>query len=146
MSNASNNPKALFSLAKQLLGNSDAQHLPRHTCDQELAADFSKFFIDKIDKTHASLTTDNDQSSAPFNDEDGTTCDGFFSLAPVSEGEIKKLIASTGCKSCELDPLPGYVFSRCVETLLPVLTTIINTSLMSGLLRVQLPVEFPMKL
>ena len=35
-------------------------------------------------------------------------------------------------KTCELDPLPGFLFTRCLNKLLPFITDIINTSLSTG--------------
>ena len=43
-------------------------------------------------------------------------------------------------KSCDLDPLPGYVTRNALSTLLPFITKIINTSLQSGQMPSQLKV------
>ena len=45
---------------------------------------------------------------------------------------MRKLIAATPKKSCALDPILTPVIVGCIETLLPVITKIINLSLQSG--------------
>ncbi len=51
----------------------------------------------------------------------------------LSEDEVKKLIQKSPCKSCELDPLPTDVLKKCLDLLIPVITRIINMSLMQGI-------------
>ena len=42
------NPKALFRLTRNMMGNSGERVLPLHTCKRNLANDFSAFFYNKI--------------------------------------------------------------------------------------------------
>ena len=42
------NPKALFRLTRNMMGNSGETILPLHTCRRNLANDFSAFFYNKI--------------------------------------------------------------------------------------------------
>ena len=41
-------PKALFRLTRNMMGNSGDKILPVHTCKRKLANDFSAFFTNKI--------------------------------------------------------------------------------------------------
>ena len=41
-------PKALFRLTRNMMGNSGEKILPVHTCKRKLANDFRAFFITKI--------------------------------------------------------------------------------------------------
>ena len=63
----------------------------------------------------------------PFNDFEPVTCD-----------HIKKLILSMPSKSCILDPLPSNCFRACMDELVPVITDIVNKSLLDGVV----PCEF----
>ena len=54
------------------------------------------------------------------------------SFRPLTEFEVLKLIAATPKKFCALDPTPTLIIVGCIETLLPVITKIINLSLQSG--------------
>lgn len=61
-----------------------------------------------------------------------------FSLVDVDE--VRKCVVKLSSKSCDLDPLPGYVTRNALSTLLPFITKIINTSLQSGQIPSQLKV------
>ena len=43
------------------------------------------------------------------------------------------LYSRSVCKSCALDPIPTSLLLECLDTVLPVLTNIVNTSLTSGI-------------
>jgi hypothetical protein len=51
----------------------------------------------------------------------------------VSEDFIRKLIASYPIKTCSLDPLPSPIFKLCLDDIIPVITSVINDSLASGI-------------
>ena len=53
-----------------------------------------------------------------------------FSLLTVQD--VKALIEKDSNKSCYLDPMPTQLVLSCLDSLLPVLTRIINLSLESG--------------
>ena len=46
---------------------------------------------------------------------------------------VLKIIKSTPAKSCELDPIPTTLLYDNVDILLPTITNIINTSLITGI-------------
>ena len=52
------------------------------------------------------------------------------SFKPLTEPVICKLIQSYAKKSCALDPLPTPLVVSCLDVLLPVKTTIVNSSLL----------------
>ena len=62
----------------------------------------------------------------------------FFSGIPletfhaVSSEHVKQIILKMPKKSCDLDPIPSPLFHDCLDELVPVITDIINTSLISG--------------
>ena len=49
-----------------------------------------------------------------------------------SDDDIKELIASSSKNCCLLDPLPSSLRPACVDTLLPIITKMVNLSLQSG--------------
>ena len=55
----------------------------------------------------------------------------YFSLTafPMT---TKELIASSIKNCCPLDPLPSSLLPACVDTLLPIITKMVNLSLQSG--------------
>ncbi len=48
---------------------------------------------------------------------------------PMSEEIVRKIIKDSLSKSCSLDPLPTWLLKQCIDTLLPVITGIVNLSL-----------------
>ena len=60
----------------------------------------------------------------------------------VSGGEVPRelsgevaIINSASAKSCELDPIPTTLLYENLDTLLPTITNIINTSLTTGIVQ-----------
>uniref|UniRef100_UPI003AF53422 reverse transcriptase domain-containing protein n=1 Tax=Thiolapillus sp. TaxID=2017437 RepID=UPI003AF53422 len=51
---------------------------------------------------------------------------------PVSESVVKNLILKSAPKTCQLDPIPTPLLVECLDTLLPSLTALVNSSLSSG--------------
>ena len=54
----------------------------------------------------------------------------------VTVEDVRECVVKLSSKSCELDPLPGYVTRNALDTLLPFISKIINTSLQSVHLKV----------
>ncbi|KAL0146873.1 hypothetical protein M9458_057812, partial [Cirrhinus mrigala] len=93
------------------------------------AGDFTTFFTDKT-------TTISSQFSAPHVQEliqtTSTANSPLFSFCPLSEAEVSKLLLSSHPTTCPLDPIPSHPLQAISPTLLPALTHIINTSLLTG--------------
>ena len=54
------------------------------------------------------------------------------SFTPVSEDDIRKVISKAPSPSCLLDPLPSWLVKKSLDAILPAITSVINTSLNSG--------------
>ena len=97
--------KRLFTITKGLMGDSNKKILPSCTCPQDLAEKFSDYFTNKITTIRHKITDQN----PPAHD---VRSEPVFEGVPLShfgeatENEIKKLIAKSPCKSCDLEPLP----------------------------------------
>ncbi len=48
---------------------------------------------------------------------------------PASEEEVRKYIRESANKSCSLDPMPTWLVKECMDSLLPIITKIVNLSL-----------------
>ncbi len=57
----------------------------------------------------------------------------IFSFCPLTEAEVSKLLLSSHPITCPLDPIPSHLLQAISPTLLPALTHIINTSLLTGI-------------
>jgi hypothetical protein len=53
-------------------------------------------------------------------------------LSPATLDEVRKIILKAPSKSCELDPLPTHLLKQCLDTLAPVITRLVNMSLVES--------------
>jgi len=124
------NKQSLFRVTKQLMGEESSTPLPDHSSPQELAERFSTFFLDKISAIRDDL--DKCDDVIPTFQEpvfDGPQLSDF---TPTTEDELRKLVMSSGTKSCDLDPIPTWLLKECLDELLPILTTLLNASLLES--------------
>ena len=63
----------------------------------------------------------------------GTTAATFSSFEKVSQLTVKKCILNSAPKSCEFDPIPSKLLIECLNSIIPSLTDIFNSSLASGI-------------
>ena len=100
----------------------------KHLCDR-----FSQFFNDKIvkirDKINSNNVTDNPTSISAQAVSVPEICD--FML--VDEDELRKIICKSPNKQCILDPIPTWLIKQNLDILMPAFTSIVNTSLSSGM-------------
>ena len=122
--------KQLFKITNKLMHRNDVQKLPSHDSTEELADRFADYFIDKIMTIRSNLAhVDHRQLPAE------EPCNFVFSkFSTVSEDEVRKLIVKSPTKSCNLDSIPTWLLKDCLDTLLPVITKIVNLSLSSSVM------------
>ena len=58
----------------------------------------------------------------------------FLNFQQITLDQVEKFATRTTPKSCELDPVPASVLKTCLPVILPTLTSIINMSLMTGIM------------
>ncbi|KXJ18896.1 putative RNA-directed DNA polymerase from transposon X-element [Exaiptasia diaphana] len=49
-----------------------------------------------------------------------------------SEADVRDIISSSSNASCQLDPIPTWLLKKCIDVLAPIITRMINLSLVSG--------------
>ncbi|KAK6192629.1 hypothetical protein SNE40_004070 [Patella caerulea] len=129
----SKDPKALYTTLSTLLGKSSDVVLPqiKDIDDVGLANEFSEFFSNKIFKIRNDIST--------ITTSKGTGQDKYFSgrkldhFKPFSEAEMLILLKESKPTWCLLDPFPTKILLQCADTLVPVITKVINSSLQSGI-------------
>ena len=52
----------------------------------------------------------------------------------LSEEEVQKVISKSKTKSCSVDPIPTWLLKKCASEIIPCITTIINSSVTSGIM------------
>ena len=122
-----NNLKELHKITDKLLVNQHQQTLPSNKYHNDLANRFGAFFESKIDniRQHFILNVDSSEQILP-NIE-------LSEMRPSTIKEVRKLITSYSNKSCELDPVPTWLLTKCLHELLPLLSALINKSLSAGI-------------
>ena len=119
------NTKQLFSVSSGLLGKSKTTPLPSDIPRSALPGIFCMFFSRKIHNIRQDLDSQPSEPAA-FTAYDGPKlC--LFQL--VTEEEIRKLVVESPTKTCMLDPIPTSLTKECLSNLLPLITRIVNLSL-----------------
>ena len=119
--------RLLYSVTDELMGRTTEPKLPTNIPLLDLPNTFSDFMHEKIANIRRVL--DSCPVPASFEPFAGT---GFCTFAPVSEDLIRKLINDAPPKCCALDLIPTALLKTCYENLVPVITKIVNYSLLSG--------------
>ena len=122
--------KDLYKVCDNFLNREQKIVLPSHDCVKDLANKFITYFNDEIsniskDLEKAPISTSQTPQDI-FNKFDGEVLNSF---TEVSEDDIRKIIHSSWTKSWALDPIPTWLLKKCEDELIPVLTSIVNTSL-----------------
>ena len=125
--------KKLFSVINDLMHHKDQPKLPSGS-PSELVDSVSEYFVHKIENIRNKITnavTDSEMSISPPDPPKPTST--LTEFKEVSEEEVRKLIMSSKSTSCPLDPLPTSLLKDSLSVLLPVITKLINGSLISGI-------------
>jgi hypothetical protein len=127
-----NDQKALFKITDTLLHKNVATPLPSHTSSDELANRFADYFTDKIIKIRADLESIRSNVYTGENENDEMQVPVLSSFENTTECEVKKIIMNTASKSYSTDPIPTTLLKDCIETLVPIITKIVNLSFCTG--------------
>ena len=93
----------------------------------DLASIFKTQFTNKVDKLTANIASEHVTSTLVT----GTTAATFSSFEKVSQLTEKECILISAPKSCELDPIPSKLLAECLDSILPSLTDLFNSSFAS---------------
>jgi exonuclease III len=134
ISECGRNQKQLFKITQNLMGQKGEVILPSSFSDEDLANKFSDFFISKITTIRERIDADN----SPVSESVVMSADVRFEgqpltqLEPSTQDEVRNIIMKSPSKSCELDPLPTNLLKQVLEYVLPLITAIINRSLVES--------------
>ena len=124
----------LFRAAKKLLSMKEELCFPNYSDKTILVNDTTDFFVSKIDTIRSNIDASSlscSKETVPEDFEIGPQ-KVLSSFKPLTEAAICKLIQSSAKKSCALDPMPTPLVVSCLDVLLPVIATIVNSSLLTG--------------
>ena len=122
----------LFRAMCSLLKKETSDKLPASIDAQSFVDDLGSFFLQKIVHIRARLDLEETSVSSSSNPEVSTfppeTMEEFKEL---TKDDVKSHIQRSSSKSCSLDPIPSKLLPQCY-VLLPVITSLINMSLRTG--------------
>ena len=140
---AKGNQGALFRITDKLLQNSSNVTLPKADSNSDLANNFASFFDDKIKKIQMTMTSLPDMQLHDEAFPEPTASSTFSNFKPLTEDEVADLIRISLVKSSALEPIPADLFLKCLPKLLPPLSAIINSSLTTGSVSLDLKKAYP---
>lgn len=120
--------KQLFRIIEKLLHVKKEIPYPEAFSDFELACNFNKFFIEKINDIRLHL----EEGAVAHVNSERQVAHLFTNFSSLSNDDVVKLIKSSPCKSCDLDPLPTRILKQCIDEVSVSIRSIINCSLSTG--------------
>ena len=121
--------KELHQIVNTLSNRHPPKILPTIYPSADLPSIFIKHFTNKVEKLRANIASEHVASTLVT----GTTAATFSSFEKVSQLTVKECILNSAHKSCELDPIPSKLLIECLDSILPSLTDLFNSSLASGI-------------
>ena len=103
--------------------------LPSNISTESLSDKFNELFVHKIDEIRRSFDPDRPipTNSVEFS---GTA---FAEFQLVTEDFVETIVQEMPKKSCDLDPIPTSVIYDCLDEIIPIVISIMNKSLSSGI-------------
>ena len=101
--------------------------MPPARSNEELADEFTNFFLDKITKIREQFA-DKLIYEPPASDTPR-----LRKFSPMMEAEVNRVINGMHSKSCELDAMPTTLLKKLMNKCLPCITKIVNISLTQGI-------------
>ena len=99
----------------------------------ELCNKFADFFSEKILKIRHQLDALQTDASSNFQHFDNVNMDcELTEFPPTLIEELSGLLKKISTKSCSLDPVPSTLLSYCIDDLLPIIQTVVNSSFESA--------------
>ena len=96
---------------------------------KDLAENVNSFFVNKIENIRNGLKS---KDSGAYNFSEKVSDSNLDTFEPCNSAELKVIIAKSSNASCDLDPIPAPLLKKCLISLLPFLTDLVDLSLKSG--------------
>ena len=121
--------RELFHLSSQMMGKFGDTLLLSNISPESLLDKFNEFCVHKIDEIRRSFDPDRPVPTNPVEFSDTA----FAEFQLVTEDFVKTVVQEMPQKSCDLDLIPTSVLYECLDEIIPILTSIMNKSLPSGI-------------
>ena len=111
------------------MDNENSLTLPANENLQTTVDEFNSFFTNKIQKIRDSFPRSSHSADSYQEQYCGIP---LFSFTPTTPAEIKSILTDITIKSCDLDPLPASLINEHSDSLIPLLSEMVNASLSSS--------------
>jgi exonuclease III len=124
-------PRKLWQIINSILHRNKPRLAPSNPAadTSTTAQSFASFFSDKISRLQSSIPP---SATTPHTPDPPSPPVNITSFQPATIDEITRLINSSPNKQCDLDPIPTSLLKDCLSILAPIITDIVNMSLVSG--------------
>ena len=125
----------LFRAAKKLLVKNESLSFPDYQDKSMLVNDIGRFFARKIDRIRSNISATDITANTSDAIPDDTQVDEtkvIYAFHPFTDEDVYALIQKSDKKSCTLDPMPTSLVVSCLDPLLPVIRSLVNSSLHTG--------------
>ena len=123
-------PKKLFRTMNEIMHRVKSNPMPDNASEKGLANDFVSYFKAKTDNIRAFFDKDIEPA---FEYDNAKHVDyPFLFFTEVQTSDICDIILASPDKYCALDPIPISLLKKCVDLLSPVITRIVNLSLITA--------------
>ena len=112
-----------------MMGKFGDTMLPSNISPMSLPDKFNEFFAHKIEEIRRSFDPDRPVNASPVVFS-GTA---FVEFQLVTEDFVETVVQEMPQKSCDLDPIPTSVLYDCLDEIIPMVISIMNKSLSSGI-------------
>ena len=133
---AKDNPRAVWRTANHLLGRGKKSAMPGNIDKNSVADAFMGAFQGKVSRIYQAMEkaqggSTSSENVAPVRRSSSVSVPPF-KFVEVSDEVLLATIKDMNSKHCTLDPLPTSFLRRLSTELLPILSSIVNKSLLSG--------------
>ena len=117
MSSFQGDPRSTYKIVNRLLDKEcGSQIFPNGESDENLANAFGNLFYSKVNNIYAGIETE--QCLPGYTPTRNTNSDDvnseFTEFDPVSDEELLNIIKSMPDKSCANDPIPTWLYKKCL--------------------------------
>ena len=137
--NLKSDQRNLFCTVDKMLHKKAVKHYPSCESFDKLGNYFVNYFTNKITNISTSISIQASANQTEPNYDTLNPCKSeFVSFSPVTSEQLDKM----SCKSCDLDPVPAFVFKKCSHVLVPVITKAVNLPLEHAVMPPSLKLHF----
>ena len=136
LSTIAGDSRATYKVVNKLLDKEyGTKKLPNGESDVTISNSLKDFFHNKISSIYSDIKKSQENSSMSYEENlipvpEDLKHAHYFKI--MTANDVSEIIQDMGAKSCEMDPIPTWLLKNCLEELLPIITTIVNVSLQTG--------------